>query len=1082
MTGQEPSIKLVGRKYISSILIALANVYTFGIFYMLSRMSVWFQIRFKTSSSSLEDADCIVLEDQYGFRQLVSVIRKKVKPTLALRRYTKDRTCRVLDTCYGRFIYDFQLDRFVLSSHIPSHTSKNFDRIYQDQVLKSREEERMECYERSIIYGKNDTHVYIPTVLEIFLRNIIEPFFMWELLSLALWISIGFYSYASVVGLIYLGALMANLRSDLRNRNNLAKNRHVSAVRVLREGAFRAVPDHEVFPGDIIYIGSSDSFVCDAEILKGDVIVDESFLTGESIPICKGSGSTVFSGTRIIKSTLASVPTSSMQMKKLVKVKNLTRKQPSVPLEQFSTTNRLDDVAIGVVVRTGKRTKRGTMLRSLAMKKPADSRFRRESIEIIKWLIAGALSLMAGFTVYFSRSLPILKNIEYTSDLAMTFFNPSLYTCLQLGARYSRGQLLGKRVSTSDMTRINTAGEVDLVIFDKTGTLTELGVDVLCFDTIRNSVDSVAEVDVAAIMALSTCHHVLELDNQYSGDILDIKMFMFSQSKIINRDGKRLVVMKTESRYEAVCKEYGREDDCTLFLTMENGSCSGNARDVLEVVKIHDFDLYLRRLSVVVRNHEGKMFVFCKGAPDSVCNTLESIPGGYFERMKDYGLQGHRVLAVAYKEITGSSRTRGEDENGLDFLGFLVFANKLKEEAASVIEELKQAALSPKMCTGDNILTAISVARECGIIAGSTPVLFPVLEDGCKSYYDVDWFCVAEEDYIFDKLKMCLYSVFDRETTYDFVVAVEGKEFEYFKPSNYHSFILEKGVVFARFNPDNKKDLIEEYSITGRVTMFCGDGANDMGALCSADVGVSLATNEASLAASFNSQSLCSVLDIMKEGRSALSMSASQFKYIFYSQVLSGMQIASLLPYYLFPSSTMSLVSDIMGCYILGYALTNFKAAPKLSIQHFNAGMYADIISITLEVFCVTLLYPLFFAFISEDLDTRCVSFCSKKSTTIFFSTCSLLIVRAFRLADFGPHRESRCRNRRFLLCLLGCLATLLACLFGYFSGNSWAHSTFNFASLSPDENVVLVACLITSILVSLVPYRAIVRSLGKSR
>ena len=129
---------------------------------------------------------------------------------------------------------------------------------------------------------------------------------------------------------------------------------------------------------------------------------------------------------------------------------------------------------------------------------------------------------------------------------------------------------------------------------------------------------------------------------------------------------------------------------------------------------------------------------------------------------------------------------------------------------------------------------------------------------------------------------------------------------------------MDIGVVFARFNPDDKKGLIEEYSKSGYVTMFCGDGANDTGALCSADVGVSIATNEASLAASFNSLQLSSVIEIVKEGRSALSMSASQFKYIFYSQVLAGVQMIALLPYYTFPSSLMSLVNDIMSCYILG--------------------------------------------------------------------------------------------------------------------------------------------------------------------
>ena len=174
---------------------------------------------------------------------------------------------------------------------------------------------------------------------------------------------------------------------------------------------------------------------------------------------------------------------------------------------------------------------------------------------------------MVGFILYFSTTLNINTNLQYTSDLVLTFFSPALYTCLQLGIQFARKELLKKNVNTTDVSRINTAGEVDLIIFDKTGTLTELGVDILCFDTTKKLIENVDDLDLIARMALSTCHYVLELDNQYSGDVLDMKMFMFSQSKIINRDNKRFIEMEVKNKYEAICKEYsGKEEDCTLFL------------------------------------------------------------------------------------------------------------------------------------------------------------------------------------------------------------------------------------------------------------------------------------------------------------------------------------------------------------------------------------------------------------------------------------------------------------------------------------------------------------------------------------
>ena len=59
---------------------------------------------------------------------------------------------------------------------------------------------------------------------------------------------------------------------------------------------------------------------------------------------------------------------------------------------------------------------------------------------------------------------------------------------------------------------------------------------------------------------------------------------------------------------------------------------------------------------------------------------------------------------------------RQEAESDLDFLGFIIFENKLKPGTISIIDELSNAGIRTIMCTGDNVLTAISVARECNLI------------------------------------------------------------------------------------------------------------------------------------------------------------------------------------------------------------------------------------------------------------------------------------------------------------------------------------------------------------------------------
>jgi cation-transporting ATPase 13A3/4/5 len=60
--------------------------------------------------------------------------------------------------------------------------------------------------------------------------------------------------------------------------------------------------------------------------------------------------------------------------------------------------------------------------------------------------------------------------------------------------------------------------------------------------------------------------------------------------------------------------------------------------------------------------------------------------------------------------------TRTEVERDLCFVGFIIFENKLKPSTAPVLKELNDSNIRTVMVTGDNILTAISVARECGLL------------------------------------------------------------------------------------------------------------------------------------------------------------------------------------------------------------------------------------------------------------------------------------------------------------------------------------------------------------------------------
>ena len=102
------------------------------------------------------------------------------------------------------------------------------------------------------------------------------------------------------------------------------------------------------------------------------------------------------------------------------------------------------------------------------------------------------------------------------------------------------------------------------------------------------------------------------------------------------------------------------------------------------------------------------------------------------------------ALAESYSEIA---------ESDLQFLGFIVFENKLKPGTAPNIHTLRAAHLACRMVTGDNVRTAISVARECGLVSHSASVYIPTFcsGTGLGESARLDWASVDDESHKLDE-------------------------------------------------------------------------------------------------------------------------------------------------------------------------------------------------------------------------------------------------------------------------------------------------------------------------------------------
>lgn len=170
---------------------------------------------------------------------------------------------------------------------------------------------------------------------------------------------------------------------------------------------------------------------------------------------------------------------------------------------------------------------------------------------------------------------------------------------------------------------------------------------------------------------------------------------------------------------------------------------------------------------------------------------------------------------------------------------------------------------------GDNVLTAISVAKECGIIDLSKHVYIPNLYDSLLEYH-IAWTEIDLDYLTLDPLTLKPLSDPINLTT-DYDLAITGDVFRHIQlhQPQLLPYLLKKTQVYARMSPDEKHLLVEMMQSYGMCVAFVGDGANDCGALKSADCGLSLSDAEASVAAPFTSQEseLDCVLRLIREGR-----------------------------------------------------------------------------------------------------------------------------------------------------------------------------------------------------------------------
>ncbi|CAH8670886.1 unnamed protein product [Schistosoma haematobium] len=727
------------------------------------------------------------------------------------------------------------------------------------------------------------------------------------------------------------------------------------------------VDSTELVPGDLIAIPSSGCLMqCDAVLLTGNCIVNESSLTGESLPITK-------------------IPLPNGQYE------NTTFDFRSCPrhilFSGTSVTQTRGDInkrVLDVVIRTGFMTTKGELVRSIMFPKPMKFKFTQDVYQFLGALCGVALvSLCVTIYLMYWNKKELYYIILRPLDIVTIVIPPVLPVAMSVGIVFAQRRLRNHGIYCINPSVMNVCGVINLTCFDKTGTLTEDGLDLWGVVPNRDGVLGKPEFEPSKldygplVECMATCHSLTQIDGVLSGDPLDVKMFQSTKWEFIE------VTSEDQHNFDLVISAIVRpkKDEC--------GDTFKKIPYEIGILRQFPFSSSVQRMSVITRTlNESQFHVYTKGAPETIevlCRR-DTIPSNFHSNLLEFTREGFRVLALAWRPIKASYLrimriSRDRVEHNLLFLGLLVMENRLKPESGPVIKTLRQANIRPVMVTGDHMLTSLSVARDCemideldrvvivtarpppcpgndfdsDVLNESQPIPVPNIglsteknpnniqdatnEGNIKNFSDDLINSLVQFHYAEDlhrpvtevattniQMKRNLTKTDNRETSKqsfskrlktrfnfgrlqspskaftrsltvgdvmnnidskdkgnradfekglyksstenrhslsiqtidrpDFHLAVSGKTWSVIQ-EHYPWLIpklVVKGMVFARFSPEQKAQVVEALQSVGYFVSMCGDGANDCGALKVAHAGISLSEAEASIASPFTSK------------------------------------------------------------------------------------------------------------------------------------------------------------------------------------------------------------------------------------
>jgi H+-transporting ATPase len=347
-----------------------------------------------------------------------------------------------------------------------------------------------EAQERLLKYGPNLIEEKKRNRLFLFLQKFWGPIAWMLELTIALQIFLHKYDEAAIIFLLLLSnALLSFFQEEHSNTALETLKKHLTIqVRALRDGQWQKIPAHDLVPGDLIHVRMGDIAPADIRIDDGKLLLDQSALTGESLPVEAQVGKLIYSGATVVKGE-----------------------------------------ATGEVVATADHTYFGKTL-GLLQASISKSHIKEVIFIIVKYLVIVDLFFA---TVIFTYALwinfPLLDLIPFILMLLVASLPVALPATFTLATAVGALNLSKNGVLVTHLTAIEEAATMDVLCADKTGTITQ---NLLILASIKTFAHH-SEESVLKMAALSS--------DEASQDPIDLAIFAEARKRKLSLNRAKVI-------------------------------------------------------------------------------------------------------------------------------------------------------------------------------------------------------------------------------------------------------------------------------------------------------------------------------------------------------------------------------------------------------------------------------------------------------------------------------------------------------------------------------------------------------------